>query len=182
MALKATIFKVDLQVSDMDRHYYENHPLTLAQHPSETDERLMIRVLTFALFAHERLEFTRGLSTIDEPDLWQKSLTGEIEHWIELGLPDAKRLGKACGRSQQVHVVTYAGRNASLWWEKIQPDLQRFKNLAVINIPAADVEVLTGLASRNLELQCMIQDGAVFLTCGETQLQIEPERWMEPAV
>lgn len=180
MALKATIFKVDLQVSDMDRHYYESHVLTLAQHPSETEERVMIRVLAFALFAHEHLQFTRGLSSIDEPDLWQKSLTGDIEHWIELGLPDAKRLGKACGRSEQVHVVTYAGRNADLWWEKIQPDLQRFKNLEVINIPAADVHVLTGLVQRNLELQCMIQDGALFISCGDTQLEIQPQLWMKP--
>ena len=99
MALSATICKADLNIVDMDRHYYQQHSLTVAQHPSENDERLMIRLLAFALHADEFLSFTKGLSTDDEPDLWQKSLSGEIELWIELGLPSEKRLKKACGRA-----------------------------------------------------------------------------------
>ena len=92
MALKATVYKVELQISDMDRHYYGTHALTLALHPSETEQRLMVRVLAFALLAEEGLSFGRGLSTEDEPDLWRRSLTGEIEQWIELGQPDESRV------------------------------------------------------------------------------------------
>ena len=114
MALKATVHKAELQVSDMDRHYYASHNLMLAQHPSETDQRLMVRLLVFALFADERLEFGRGISTDDEPDLWRKSLTGEIEQWIELGQPDESRIRKACGRAREVVLVGYGGRSFSI--------------------------------------------------------------------
>src|SRR4249920_1896129 len=135
MAPKATIYKAELQVSDMDRHYYATHALTLAQHPSETNERLMVRLLAFALYADERLEFGRGLSSDDEPDLWRKSLTGEIEQWIELGQPDEQRIRKACGRARQVVVVNYGGRSADIWWDKIGTGLARSNNLTVIDIP-----------------------------------------------
>src|SRR5680860_958910 len=117
MALKATIFKATLNIADMDRHYYADHQLTLAQHPSENDERMMIRLLAFALNAREGLEFTKGLSTDDEPELWQKSLSDEIELWIELGLPDESRLRKACNRSKQVILYTpYGGTRTSPNW------------------------------------------------------------------
>jgi len=159
MALKATIYKAELQVNDMDRHYYATHQLTLAQHPSETEERMMMRLLAFALHADERLEFGRGLGADDEPDLWRKSLTGEIEQWIELGHPDEQRIRKACGRARQVVVITYSGRSSDVWWDKIAPGLARSKNLTVIDIPAATVQALASLADRNMELQCLIQDG-----------------------
>lgn len=179
MALKATIFKADLQVSDMDRGYYQSHTLTLARHPSETDERLMIRLLAFALFADEHLRFTRGISSVDEPDLWRKSLTDEIELWIEVGLPEARRLGKACGRAQQVQVICYGGRNADLWWKKIKPDLERFSNLSVFNLADETLKLLTPLAERNMQLQCMIEDGQIWLMCGEQSFEIPLERWQE---
>jgi uncharacterized protein YaeQ len=102
MALKSTIYKAELQIADMDRHYYADHALTIARHPSETDERMMVRVAAFALFAQERLEFCKGLSDTDEPDLWQKDLTGAIETWIEVGQPDERRIAKASGRSNEV--------------------------------------------------------------------------------
>src|SRR6476659_3505020 len=115
MAPKATVVKAELQVTDMDRHYYASNNLTLAQHPSETVERLMVRLLAFALHADERLEFGRGLSDEDEPALWRRDRTGEIEQWIELGQPDESRIRKACGRAQQVVVVNYGGRAADVW-------------------------------------------------------------------
>ena len=118
MATKSTVFKADLQITDLDRGYYQGHSLTLARHPSETDERLMVRLLVFARHAHERLGFSRGLSTPDEPALWQKSLSGEIETWIELGQPDEKRIRKASGQAQQVYIYTYSGNSADLWWEQ----------------------------------------------------------------
>ena len=174
MAPKATIHKAELQVSDMDRHYYATHALTLAQHPSETNERLMVRLLAFALHADERLEFGRGLSSDDEPDLWRKSLTGEIEQWIELGQPDEQRIRKACGRARQVVVVNYSGRSADIWWDKIGAGLARSKNLTVIDIPAEAVQALAALAGRNMQLQCLVQDGHAQLIGDNATVMIEP--------
>src|ERR1035437_9883578 len=145
MALKSTIFKAELQVSDMDRNYYQNHLLTIARHPSETDERMMVRVLAFALYAHEAMIFGKGLSADDEPDIWQKDMTGAIERWIDVGLPDEKRIRKACGRAEQVVIVSYGGRAADLWWGPLSGALKRFDTLTVINLPPACSAALTGL-------------------------------------
>jgi uncharacterized protein YaeQ len=174
MAPKATIYKAELQVSDMDRHYYATHALTLAQHPSETSERLMVRLLAFGLYADERLEFGRGLSSEDEPDLWRKSLTGEIEQWIELGQPDEQRIRKACGRARQVVVISYSGRSADIWWDKIAAGLERSKNLVVIDIAAATVQELAAMADRNMQLQCLIQDGQAQLMSDKATVTVEP--------
>lgn len=161
MALKATVHKAELQVSDMDRHYYATHALTLAQHPSETDERLMVRLLAFGLFADERLEFGRGISMDDEPDLWRKSLTGEIEQWIELGQPEESRIRKACGRAREVVVIGYSGRGFGLWWEKNTAALGRCGNLTVLELPAGTSESLVALLERGMKLQLMVQEGDV---------------------
>ncbi len=163
MALKSTVVRAELQVSDMDRHHYGTYPLTLAQHPSETDERLMVRLLAFALYADERLEFGRGLSTDEDPDLWQRDYTGHIQRWIELGQPDESRIRKACGRADEVVVVNYGGRAADLWWEKNARDLARHDNLVVLELPAAQVEALVALYSRSVRLTVMIQDGEISL-------------------
>jgi uncharacterized protein YaeQ len=161
MALKATIFKATLNIADMDRHYYADHQLTLARHPSENDERMMVRLLVFALNANDQLEFTKGLSTDDEPELWQKSLSNEIELWIELGLPDESRLRKACNRSKQVILYTYGGRGVPIWWDKNKPKLARFNNLTCVNLDPEATEQLAGLAQRAMNLQVTIQDGEV---------------------
>ena len=174
MALKSTVVKAELQISDMDRHYYATHNLTLAQHPSETDARLMVRLLAFALYADERLEFGRGLSQDDEPDLWRKQLTGEIEQWIDLGQPDEARIRKACGRARQVVVVTYAGRSADIWWEKNAASLARSKNLTVIDIAAEPMAELTALMVRGMRLNVMIQDGELQVLGGDVTIDIKP--------
>ena len=174
MAPKATVVKVELQVSDMDRHYYATHVLTLAQQPSETDERLMVRLLAFALFADERLEFGRGLSSEDEADLWRRDYTGDIEHWIDLGQPDESRIKKACGRARQVVVVTYSGNGAAIWWDKVAPSLSRIKNLTVIDIPAATVESLATLIQRGMRLNCLIQDGELQLMSDTINVALRP--------
>jgi uncharacterized protein YaeQ len=163
MALKATVIKAELQLSDLDRHHYATYPLTLAQHPSETDQRLMVRLVAFALFASERLEFGRGLSSDDEPDLWRRDYTGEIEQWIELGQPDESRLRKASGRARQVIVVTYGGRAADLWWDKNAGALARLDNLTVIDIDAASVDALAAMMDRNMRLNAIVQEGELQL-------------------
>lgn len=174
MAPKATVHKAMLEVSDIDRHYYASHALTLAQHPSETDQRLMVRVLAFALYAHERLAFGRGLSSDDEPDLWRRSLSGEIEQWIELGQPEESRLRKACGRAREVVVIGYSGRGFDLWWEKNGTSLARLDNLAVVDLPAGAADALAALLVRNLSLQCLIQDGHVQLIGKDAAFDLAP--------
>jgi uncharacterized protein YaeQ len=173
MALKATICKAALQIADMDRNYYGEHALTVARHPSETDERMMVRLLAFALNAHEHLAFGKGLSETEEPDLWQKDLTGAIEHWIEVGQPDEKRLLRACGRSDRVTVYAY-GNRADLWWSALADGLARAKNLAVWRIPAAASRSLEKLAARTMQLQCTVQEGQLWFSNAAETVQVEP--------
>lgn len=172
MALKSTIFKADLQVADMDRHYYDNHVLTIARHPSETDERMMVRLLAFALHASEALVFTKGLSADDEPDLWQKDLTGAIDLWIEIGQPDERRILKACGRSAQVIVYSYSS-TSPIWWRQLASKVERAKNLQVINVSAETSQKLAALAQRNMQLQCTIQDAQIWINGGGESLLID---------
>jgi uncharacterized protein YaeQ len=172
MALKATICKAALQVADMDRNYYGEHALTVARHPSETDERMMVRLLAFALNAHEHLAFGKGLSETEEPDLWQKDLTGAIEHWIEVGQPDEKRLLRACGRSSRVTVYAY-GNRAELWWKPVADKLERAKNLAVWRIPTTACQALEKLAGRAMQLQCTVQEGQLWFSDAAETVQVE---------
>lgn len=175
MAPKATVYKVNIQIADMDRGYYQDHQLTLAQHPSETDSRMMVRLLAFALNASEFLEFSKGLCVEDEPELWQKSLSGEIELWIEFGQSDEKWLRKASGRSKQVQLFTYGGRSVPIWWQQNEKALERYKNLKVWNIPEEAVKQMGELVARNMELQYNISDGEVWLSSDDGSVQILPE-------
>ena len=181
MALKATVVKAELQLSDLDRHHYATYPLTLAQHPSETDARLMVRLVAFALFASERLEFGRGLSSEDEPDLWRRDYTGEIEQWIDLGQPDESRIRKACGRARQVIVVNYAGRAADLWWDKLASPLARLGNLTVIDIDAAAVDALAAMIERNMRFNAIVQDGELQLMGDAGTVVVHARTRMAPA-
>jgi uncharacterized protein YaeQ len=175
MALNATICKAALHIADMDRPYYGDHALTIARHPSETDERMMVRVLAFVRHAHEALSFGKGLSTEDEPDLCQKDLTGAIELWIDVGQPDEKSVRKACGRAKQVIIYTYGGRSADLWWEQSRATLERSKNLTVVNLPADASRALAALAQRDMDLQCTIQDGQIWISDRNDTVQIALE-------
>ena len=177
MAQKATIYKVELSVSDMDRHYYETHKLTIAKHPSETDERLMVRLLAFALNAHEQLEMTKGLSTDDEPDIWQKSLSGELELWVALGLPSEKVVRQSCGKSDDVVIYSYGGKPSEIWWEKLQNSTTRFTNLQVMNLAEDETSALADLASRAMKLQVNIQDGDVMVSVDDNIVYITPIKW-----
>ncbi len=162
MALKSTIYKVKLQISDVDRGYYHAHQLTIALHPSETQERMMLRLLMFALHASPDLVFGKGISDDDEPDLWKKSDNGDIQLWIDLGQPDEKRIRRACGKAHQVVILSYGGATAERWWAKNQGRFQRFHNLEIVNAPVELSRQLATLADRNMALQCMISDGIWF--------------------
>ena len=173
MASNASIFKATIQLADMDRHYYEDHALTLARHPSETDERMMVRLLAFVLHAHEALSFGRGLSAEEEPALWHKDLTGAIERWIKVGQPEEKTIRRACGRAKQVCIYTYGGRGADQWWEKNLATLARLNNLAVMNLPLDGSRALATLAQPSMQLQCTIQEGQIWMADGENRAHIE---------
>ena len=174
MAIKATIFKALLSVSDTDRGHYASHALTIARHPSETDERMMVRLVAFALNADEALEFGRGLSSEGEADLVHKDLTGAIQLWIDVGLPDERELRKACGRAQRVIAYLYGGKGAQLWWAQNSAALERLTNLCVVEIPQEATRALAAWAERNMDLSCTIQDGRLWFGAGERSLDFEP--------
>jgi uncharacterized protein YaeQ len=173
MALKSTICKAELAVADIDRGYYRDHALTLARHPSETDERMMVRLLAFALHADDALAFGRGLSAEDEPDLWQRDLTGVIERWIDVGLPDERDVRKACGRAREVDVLAYGGRAVELWWQAACDKLERQDRLAVSEVPLDASRALAQLAARSMQLQVTVQEGHIFVTDGTTSVPVE---------
>lgn len=175
MALKSTIFKAELQLADLDRNCYATHSLTLARHPSETDERMMLRLLAFALHGDEAPGFGRGLSTEDEPDLWRKDLTGAIELWIDLGLPDEKRIRRACGRARRVVVIAYGGRAAEIWWQQNQAALARLDKLAVLRIAPEESAALAARAARTMQVHCTVQEGEAWLTIDGEGLRIAPQ-------
>jgi len=179
MALKSTIYKANLQVADMDRQVYGDHALTLALHPSETEERLLVRLLAFALNVpanDERgmLQFARGLSDADEPDLWQKDLTDQLVQWIEVGQPDDRRLSKACARAERVTLYCYAAA-APIWWAGIETKLTRLRNLEVWRLPAEQSQELAALAQRSMQWQITIQDGHIWVSDATRQVEIKPE-------
>ncbi|MDD4929641.1 MAG: YaeQ family protein [Gallionella sp.] len=176
MAIKATVFKATLQIADMDRYYYADHHLTVAQHPSETEERMMVRLFAFALFADEALTFAQGMSSDDEPDLWLKDLTGAIELWIMAGLPDERAVRRACGRAEKVVVISY-GRAADIWWNENKNKLTRLHNLTVLRLPTDTTQALAKLVGRTMQLQCTIQEGNMMITCDKGVVEIEPVIW-----
>ncbi|MBV7314991.1 YaeQ family protein [Shewanella sp. NIFS-20-20] len=176
MALNATIFKAELQIADMDRYYYQTHQFTLAQHPSETDERMMVRLAAFALNASEHLTFSKGLCVDDEAELWQKSLSGDIELWIEFGEADEKWIKKACGRAKNVKLYVYGGRSVPIWWQKAQGPFSRYKNLEVWEFPKEQVQQLAGLVKRSMRLSCNISEGEMWLNDDDQSLALTPIR------
>jgi len=178
MALKATIYKATVQVADMDRSVYATHTLTLALHPSETEERLMMRVLAHALLADaddgaDSLQAARGLSDADEPDLWQHDLSGQLLQWVEVGQPDDRRLAKACGRAGRVHVFAYAS-SVPVWWAALRNKVTRLSNLGVWQIPSAQSLALAALAQRSMQLQVTVQDGLVWVADGSRSIEVQP--------
>lgn len=176
MALKATIFKAKLNIVDVDRNYYQDHELTIAQHPSENNARMMVRLLAFMMRASETLCFSKALSSDDdEAELWDKSLSGEINLWVAFGQSDEKWLRKACGRAKQVLLITYGGKSVPIWWQQNQQALARYTNLTIINIPEPSVQELAELAQRNMNIQCNITDGEIWLSTDSASVTINPE-------
>ncbi len=175
MALRSTIFKAELNISDMVRNYYADHSVTLARHPSENDERMMVRLLAFALHADEALALGDSVATEDEPSLWRKDLTGALELWIDVGQPDEKRLRKACGRSRQVVVYAYGSGNGP-WLEGMKSLPARTENLSVTVLPPAATKALAGMAGRSMRLQVTIQEGQAWVSDEKNTIEIKLEQ------
>ena len=185
MAIKSTIFKATLRIADIDHGYYADHALTLARHPSETDERMMVRLTALALQAHQLqsrcngdaiLAFGAGLSDPDEPDVWLRDFTGRTRLWVEVGQPDDKALSRACNKADEV--VLYCFHHAAeVWWRGIESKLSRPQNLCIFRLPAEGSMRLGALAQRNMQLQATIQEGVLMLTDGVHDVEIEPLRW-----
>jgi uncharacterized protein YaeQ len=176
MAIKATIHKIKLELADLDRQLYLDHELTVARHPSETDERMMIRLLAFALNAPANndggaLEFAKDMWDPDEPALWQKDLTGQLVHWVEVGQPDEKRILRASARNDRVSVYSF-GSSTTTWWNGIAPRLTRARNLHVWQIPADQSEALAALVERTMDLQVTVQDGGIWVAIGEHSQEV----------
>ena len=185
MALKSTIFKASLQIADIDHGYYADHALTLARHPSETDARMMVRLVALALNAHKlqtvcggdgTLAFGAGLSNPDEPDVWLRDFTGRTRLWIEVGQPEEKPLIKACGRADEVMLYCFH-HAAEVWWRGIESRLSRPQNLSVFRVPPEASQALAALAQRNMQLQATIQEGALMLGDGARNVDVECLRW-----
>jgi uncharacterized protein YaeQ len=180
VALKSSISKVRLNVSDLDNDVYSDFKLAVARHPSETEARMMLRIAAFALHASERLEFGTGISTDDEPDLWLKDLTGDINLWVDLGTPDPDRLRKACGRSRDVVLYAYGERSVSVWREKHAATLERFRNLTIYKISDVDRDALAVLAAASMNLQCTISGGELWVTDEAQTVEVKPTCILNP--
>ncbi len=177
MALKATIYKATVNVADLDRQLFLDNQLTIAQHPSETQERMMLRLLAWLMYASERLEFTRGLCADDEPELWLRNDHGGVDLWIELGLPEEKRLKKACSLAKQVVLFTYNTRAAQVWHGQMQAKFAQFSALTVWYLDDTQLAALSALASRTMNLQATLQEGIIWLSDAGNNLELHPECW-----
>ncbi|NVJ66646.1 MAG: YaeQ family protein [Gammaproteobacteria bacterium] len=173
MALKATIYKATVNISDLDTHYYNELNLTIAQHPSESDKRMMVRLVAYILNVQERLEFTKGLSEEGEPEIWAKNYTDDIELWIELGRPDEARLRKASHKSKQVIVYTYDDNASAIWWKSNHNKLRDYKNLSVFSINDEQAAGIESMIERTMQLQATIEDGQLWLSNSEKSQLIE---------
>ena len=185
MAIKSTIFKANLQIADIDHSYYADHALTLARHPSETDERMMVRLCALALQAHKlqsvcsgdgTLSFGAGLSDPDEPDAWLRDFTGATRVWIEVGQPEDKPLLKACGKADEVVLYCF-NHAAEVWWQGMAAKLARPQNLSVLRVPSSAAQALIPMAQRSMQLQATIQESVLMLGDGRLNVDIEPLRW-----
>ncbi|HTH49620.1 MAG TPA: YaeQ family protein [Candidatus Limnocylindria bacterium] len=184
MALKATIYKARIQLSDLDRNVYGDQAVTIARHPSETDERLLVRLLAFALEAppgqdEPALELAKDMWEPDEPSLWQKDATGRISHWIDVGQPDEKRLLRTSARVDRLTVYSFAS-STPIWWRDLAPRLTRLRNLTVWQIPAEQSQALAAVAQRTMDLQLTVQDGSIWVDDGTHSVEVTRQRLYGP--
>jgi len=172
MAIGASIYKVNLNLSNFNTHYYHDFNLTMAKHPSENEARMMFRLAAFCYCAHEDLEFTKGLSTQDEPELWQKDLTGDILHWIELGQPDEKRIKQAAGKSRKVSIFTTNPNSALEWESKIKKKVSSDK-VNIYHLDVTDNGPIDRFVEKSMILSCTLEDNLMHLSNDRERIGIQ---------
>jgi len=173
MAIGATIYKANLNLSNLNSHHYADYNLTIAKHPSENETRLMCRLIAFLHAAHADLELTKGISSVDEPDLWQRDLTGNIVHWIELGLPDEKRIRQASGKAEQVSIYTYHDNKADLWLDKNRASLSANKKVKVFHINVEGDASIEQLLAKSMQLSCVIEEDQMHLSDAQNHIGVQ---------
>ena len=179
MALKATIYKVKISVANLNLHHYEDYNLTIAKHPSETNTRMIYRLLAFALLCQEGLEFTKGLATDEEPDLWKMNYDGSIEHWIELGIPEEKRIRQACSKAKMVSVFTYHGNQALNWFDVIEPQVRRFSHLNITHLTMVNGQDIEALVEKSMSFDINIDHDELWLSSDKERLQFGFQKAMK---
>lgn len=174
MALKPTIYKAQIELADSDRNCFESLSLTLARHPSETLERMAARLLAYCLNCTRGLEFTKGISTADEPDVWEHSDHGDIEHWIEVGQPEQPRLRKACGRARKVSVYAFA-KSVPTWWKLHGEEISALPRVQVWQFDWDEIQAAAALLDRTVQLNVSIVGGIIYLDNGSASTSVEPK-------
>ena len=169
MAQPAIIYRVNIQLSDVDRNLYQKLQTTVARHPSETPERLIARVLAYAVRFDPELAFTKGISAGDEPDLWIKGPDGRVTTWIEVGQPDPERLLKASRHAGRVILFAY-GPTRFRWENQHLSRLSAISNLTVLGIEYDFLSQIVARLQRAVNWELTITEGNLYLSIGEETL------------
>lgn len=170
MALKPTIYKFNISLSDLERDYYDTLNITTAQHPSETLERMMVRILAFCINAQEYLSFTKGLSEADEPDIRARSLDGQLSLWIDVGEPAVDRIKKATRLASSVRVYSFNSKS-DVWWSKEQAKFSRLA-VSVFQFPWSSVQELARLVDRTMELSVTITGNSAYVAAARGECEV----------
>ncbi len=171
MALKPTIFKFKISLSDLNRNYYDTLNLTVAQHPSETAERMMVRVLAFCLNAQEHLEFTQGLSAIDQPDVWMHSFDGQLALWIDVGEPAVDRIKKATRIAKTVKVYSFNSKS-NVWWNQGEDQFNKHA-VAVYQFDWENIRALAALLQRTMDLSITITGDSAYVSAELGECEVD---------
>lgn len=171
MALKPTIYKFRISLSDTNRDLYDSTQLTVAQHPSETVERMMARIMAYCVKWQPNLALTKGLSTTDEPDLWVKSLDDQIELWVDIGEPSLDRVKKACRLAKQVDIFSFNSKS-DVWWEQTKNKAHQY-SASFYRFDSQAIEALAQVVARTMDLSVMITGDSLFVDCEQGSFEVQ---------
>ncbi|TEW47870.1 YaeQ family protein [Psychromonas algicola] len=170
MALKPTIFKMNINVSDLDNDVYETIVLTVAQHPSETTERMVTRILAYVLNNQEFLSFTTGLSEADDPDIWAKNYSDEFLLWVDVGEPAFDRIKKAARQAKVAKVYTF-NTKSGVWWKQSQKDFATIK-AEVYQFEFEQIQQFAALVERTMDFSITITDGVFYIAANKGSCEV----------
>jgi uncharacterized protein YaeQ len=173
MALKATIFKAKISLSNLNIHFYDELTLTIARHPSENNLRMMSRILAYLLTAQEGPVFTKGISSDTEPDIWIVNHDGSVDHWIELGHLDERRIRQSSSKAKKVSIFSYQGNQSLSWFSSIENGLSRFNNLNIIHFSFPENQNIEDFAERGMNFSCNIEDDEMWLSTEQDRICVQ---------